>query len=158
MSPRPAASPSKSADAPPRKSANERERVRNLITLDSGNILSRLESRKDEMISLFSRLRDRSALLDPLKSWFPSATFQELHVLQVEEQIAANAFYEAVERLRWYFQYTVDMPGTAQQTFELHHRRLREAHEQLSQVLAPAPAKKPAPKNKRAGKRPSRRK
>lgn len=135
-----------------RRADDERLRVRNLIRLDAANIIGRLDARKGEMIALFSRLRDRSALLEPLKSWFPSATFHELRALETVEQNVANDFYEAVERLRWYFQYTDDMPGTAQQVFEVHHRRLREAHQRLAELLEEPPARPKATARKSARK------
>lgn len=113
------------------------DRVRNLIALDATNIMRRLETRRGEMFSLFSRLRTREPLLGPLTTRYDSATFQELLHLPVPEQAVVNHFYEALDALRWYFTYTEDMPGTVQQTFSTLHRRLEEAHRRLVATLGP---------------------
>lgn len=106
-------------------------RVRNLLALDSANIMRRLEARRGEMIALFSRLRSREPMLSTIATRFTSATFQELVRLPIGEQAVVNQFYECLDELRWYFTYTEDMPSTAQQTFTTLHRRLIEAHQKL---------------------------
>ena len=127
---------------PPR--TTERERIRNLIALDAQGVMARLEQRKDEMIAMFSRHRDREPLLSPLRSWVPSASFQEIVLLGPEQQAAVAAFYETLDSLSWYFRYTSDMPGTAQLTFAAHRKRLREAYQILQDALGPAREPKPS--------------
>jgi len=123
---------------------SERERIRNLIALDARGLMQRLAERKDEMIAMFSRHREREPLLTPLRSWVPSASFQEIVVLSPEQQAAVARFYEELDALRWYFRYTSDMPGTAQQIFGHHRKRLGEAYAGLDEALGPA---KPPPKS-----------
>ncbi len=41
-------------------------RTRQLIALDATNVMRRLAARQEEMIALFSRLRDRAPLLQTL--------------------------------------------------------------------------------------------
>lgn len=131
------------------KRPSEKERIRNLIALDAAGLMLRLEERKDQMIAMFSRHREREPLLTPLRSWVPSASFQELVLLSPEQQAAVTAFYEALDGLRWYFRYTNDMPGTAQQIFAHHRKTLAEAYEGLGRALGPAvalaPVDPPAP-------------
>lgn len=110
-------------------------RVRNLIAHDAANVLRRLEQRETEMVSLFSRLRDRQPMLQTIHSWFPTATFSELARLTVVEQAAVNVFYEELSQLRWYCQYTEDMPSTAHATIHSLIGRLDTAHRALTQVL-----------------------
>jgi len=119
---------------------SQKERVRNLIALDAGGVVQRLEERGDEMIAMFSLHRDREPLLSPLRSWVPSATFQELSLLSAEQQSAVTGFYEGLDGLRWYFRYTNDMPGTAQQVFAHHRKKLRAAYALLEAALGPAVA------------------
>lgn len=132
-----------------RRPSLEFARVRNLIALDAANVIARLEARKDELIPLFSKLRDREPLLGTLRSWFPSAAFRDLSVLDARQQTAVSTFYEQLDQLRWYFQYTVDMPGAAQQVFVQNHRRLVHAYAALLSSLGPpvteAEAIPPAP-------------
>ncbi|HEY3449544.1 MAG TPA: hypothetical protein VGK67_24540 [Myxococcales bacterium] len=147
------------------KSNSERERIRNLIALDAEGVVKRVAERKDEMIAMFGLHRDREPLLSPLRSWVPSASFQELTQLSTGQQSAVTAFYEVLDGLRWYFRYTNDMPGTAQQVFAHHRKRLAASYLQLQAALGPAvavPASEapeappPAPEEKRPRRRPGR--
>jgi hypothetical protein len=85
-------------------------RVRNLIAIDAANVMARLGERMEEMVTLFSRLRDRGPLLTVIDSLYPTVTFRELALLPPVEQRAVNEFYELLGDLRWYMQYTEDMP------------------------------------------------
>ncbi len=121
-----------------RKKADETTlRVRNLLALDATHIMRRLEARRGEMFALFSRLRTREPLLSTLGSRYPSATFNDLLNLPVQEQAVVEHFYECLDSMRWYFTYTEDMPSTVQQTFTTLHRRLEEAHRKLIATLGP---------------------
>jgi hypothetical protein len=91
-------------------SIDEVARVRHLIALDAANVMARLRVRMEEMVTLFSRLRDREPLLTVIDSVVPSATFAELALLSPDEQRAVNEFYELLGDLRWYMKYTEDMP------------------------------------------------
>lgn len=118
--------------------ADERaERVRHLIALDATNVLRRLTARHDEMITLFSRLRTREPLLQTVASWFGSIDFDSLAALTRAEQVAVNAFYESLAELRWYLQYTEDMPLTVRKTALQHLRRLQLAYDGLVRALGP---------------------
>ena len=117
---------------------SERERIRNLIALDAHGLMVRLAERKDEMIAMFSRHRERESLLTPLRSWVLSASFQEIVVLLPEQQAVVARFYEELDALRWCFRYTSDMPGTALQIFAHHRKRLSEAYASLKKTLGPA--------------------
>lgn len=115
-------------------------RVRHLIALDAANLMARLAARHDAMVSLFSRLRDRNPLLQTVHSWFLTADFAELAALEPFEQNAVNQFYSLVGELRWYLQYTEDMPALVRQKVTNFVRRLREAHLKLTQVIGPPDA------------------
>jgi hypothetical protein len=112
-------------------------RVRNLIAQDAANIMRRLEARRDEMFTLFSRLRSREPMLTTITTRFTSATFHDLVHLPVREQAVVNHFYEMLDELRWYFTYTENMPSTVAQTFITLHRRLEEAYRKLLLTLGP---------------------
>lgn len=111
------------------------KRVRHLIALDAQNAMTRLAARHEEMVQLFSRHRDRSALLRPLKSWFTDIAFADLVVLGTREQRAVNAFYECLEGLRWYLEFTEDMPGQVQLKLGQHLRGLRKSYEALTHTI-----------------------
>ncbi len=116
-------------------------RIRHLIALDAANVMKRLAARRDEMITLFSRLRDREPLLVAVHSWFVTITFGELAVLDPAEQKAVSIFYEALAELRWYLQYTQDMPGKLQQHLDQHLRDLDTRYRELTVAIGPPDAK-----------------
>ena len=111
------------------------ERVRNLITLDAQNLMTRLRSRRPEIISLFSRSRDRDVLVRTLRSWFEEVGAEPLLLLEPEHQSAVSAFYEAVDSLRFYFHYTEDMPGTVDRTLTLRLAELEGHYVRLTRAL-----------------------
>lgn len=121
-----------------RKKAEEMAaRVRNLLAMDAAGIMRRLEARRDEMFALYSRLRSREPLLGTLSSRYASGAFEQLIYLSEQEQAVVDFFYERLDELRWYFTYTEDMPGTAQQIFTKLHKRLEEAYRVLVVTLGP---------------------
>ncbi|MBM4380691.1 MAG: hypothetical protein FJ086_15550 [Deltaproteobacteria bacterium] len=125
----------------PRRTKGEHAaRVRHLLSLDAANVMARLAERQDEMVGLFSRLRNREPLLEPLQSWFSSIAFPELVALSPAEQRAANGFYEQLGQLRWYLQYTEDMPGQVQLKLSALLRKLEATHAQLVGALGPPDA------------------
>jgi hypothetical protein len=115
-------------------------RVRHLIALDAANLMVRLRARHDAMVGLFSRLRDRTPMLQTVHSWFLTADFRELAALEPFEQNAVNQFYSLVGELRWYLQYTEDMPALVRQKVANFVRRLVEAHLKLTQIIGPPDA------------------
>lgn len=124
-----------------RKKKNDAaQRVRHLIAVDTAKVMKRLATRQTEMVRLFSRLRDRSPLLEVVHSWFESITFSELAAIEPHEQRAVNAFYDLLGDLRWYLQYTEDMPLQVQQRVVKFVHELRTAHRALTSVIGPADA------------------
>ncbi len=119
------------------KKATAAQRVRHLLALDAARVMARLEKRQGEVVTLFSRLRDREPLLAMVHSWFGTATFAELATLEPFEQAAAHAFHDLLDELRWYLTYTEDMPLTVQSTLDQLVRRLEEAHRVLVTHIGP---------------------
>lgn len=117
---------------------DEAARVRHLIALDAQAVLTRLQSRQEAMVGLFSRLRDRGPLLSTLQSHFSSIGFSQLACLKPHEQLAVARHYELLFELTWYAQYTEDMPGTVQQRLQAYVAKLEQSHRALVAVLGPA--------------------
>ncbi|MFT3837275.1 MAG: hypothetical protein QM723_09800 [Myxococcaceae bacterium] len=120
---------------------DQQARIRHLIALDARNVMKRLASRRDEMVQLFSRLRDREPLLVAVHTWFVTITFSELSILEPPEQNAVASFYELLADLRWYLQYTQDMPGKLQQRLDQHLKELDERYRELTASIGPPDAK-----------------
>lgn len=113
-------------------------RVRHLLALDADEVLRRLHARHLEMLTLFSRLRERAPMLETVATRHGSITFSELALLSPAEQLAVARFYERLEALRWYLRYTEDMPQKVQGQLAVHLEGLREAHVGLARALGPA--------------------
>ncbi|MHB8872707.1 MAG: hypothetical protein ACYC8T_03375 [Myxococcaceae bacterium] len=115
-------------------------RVRHLIAIDAAQLLKRLLARQAEMVALFSRLRSRQPMLEAIRTWFATVTFGELALLEPAEQKAVAHFYELLDELRWYLQYTEDMPGKLLQELAKLAIGLEKAHRQLVAAIGPADA------------------
>ncbi|HEY1087281.1 MAG TPA: hypothetical protein VGE37_06280 [Archangium sp.] len=116
-------------------------RVRHLLSQDAAEVMRKLQSKQDEAVGLFSRLRTREGMIDLCKSLYTSVTFSELVRLEPEEQQAVHAFHHVLHDLRWYVTYTEDMPSTVKSTVTLYVSRLEDLHRQLSGVIGPPEAK-----------------
>ena len=114
--------------------------IRHQLALDAANVLTRIVSRQHEMVGLFSRLRDRSPMLEAIRSSFVTITFSDLAELSVVEQKSVNAFYELLDELRWYLQYTEDMPTQVLLKVATYVGKLQTSHRELIVVIGPASA------------------
>lgn len=112
-------------------------RVRHLITLDALRLMKRVDTRQEEAVGLFSRLRTRDGLIDLCRTSFGSVTFTELARLNPPEQSAVFAFHDVVDALRWYVSFTEDMPSTVKSTVSQYVRKLEERHRDLVAHLGP---------------------
>jgi hypothetical protein len=132
----------RTAASRPRRAAvsTDAERVRNLVALEAAGLMRRLAQRSEEMISLFSRLREREPLLAPLRSPLTTMSFEHLALLEPRQQSALGHFVDELEALRWYFQYTTDMPSSAQLRLRQHRRSLEAAYQRLAEEIGPAQA------------------
>ncbi len=123
------------------KAPDERApQVRHLLAIDAANVIQRLVSRQHEMVALFSRRRDRTPMIEAVRSWFLSIHFAELVVLPPAEQKAVSLFYELLDELRWYLQYTEDMPTQVQTKVGIYVGRLEASHRQLVAAIGPPSA------------------
>lgn len=116
-------------------------RVRHLISQDAAEVMRKLQSKQDEAVGLFSRLRTREGMIDLCKSLYTGITFGELVRLEPSEQEAVHAFHHVLHELRWYVTYTEDMPSTVKSTVTLYVSRLEDLHRQLNAVIGPPEAK-----------------
>lgn len=130
----------------PGSPGTERERVRNLLAIDAANLVRRITKRYERMVEVFGHKRDRTALVEPLESWFGSITFRELVLFRPAEQRAIADFYAAIDELRWYVRHTEDMPGTLATVLESHRRDITDAYEVFRRAIG-EPAAPPEPED-----------
>lgn len=129
----------------PRRKPTAREsdrtvHVRHLLALDAANVVQRLVARQHEMVALFSRKRDRTPMMEAVRSVFLTITFGELSLLTPAEQKAVALFYELLDELRWYLQYTEDMPTQVLTKVGLYVGRLETSHRDLVAAIGPSTA------------------
>ncbi len=115
--------------------SDEAVRAMHLLALDATALVRRIESRHEQMVAGFSRLRDRDALLGALHAFGLTARFQDFSALPIAVQDAALRFYELADDLRWYCKFTQDMPGALSLRLEAFRRELAQAHAALARVL-----------------------
>jgi hypothetical protein len=118
-----------------RRRSDPAARIRHLIALDAANVMRHLAARRDEMVSLFSRLRDREPMLSTVRSWFETVEFDALLSLHPGEQRAVNDFHHVLGELRWYLRYTEDMPSTVRTIVTQHSRALEAEYSKLIAAL-----------------------
>ncbi|MBL8910934.1 MAG: hypothetical protein JNM17_09555 [Archangium sp.] len=112
-------------------------KVRHLIALDAASVMKRIDSKQDEAVGLFSRLRTRDGMIELCRSSFTSVTFSELARLSPPEQLATFSFHEQLDAMRWYVSYTEDMPSTVKSTVSQYVRKLGELHRDLTTRIGP---------------------
>ena len=110
-------------------------KVRHLLSLDAELVMKRIETRQDEAVGLFSRLRTREGMIELSSSVFTTVTFSDLARLTPKEQKAVHAFHDLLHQLRWYVSYTEDMPSTVKTTVSQYVRRLDGLHHALNVAI-----------------------
>ena len=100
------------------------ERLRKLLALEVARVLEDLELRRDLLLELWGRTRDRSIFLDTVHSRWKTLGFPELTLLETETVAALDTFFRELEELRFYFRFTEDMPVHLADTYELGIVRL----------------------------------
>jgi hypothetical protein len=109
--------------------------IRHVITLEATSLMLRLAQRQGEMVSLFSRLRDREALLAPFHSLLDSIAFESVASLTEPEQKSLSDFRELIHEMKWYLKFTEDMPTGVQLKLTSFIKRLEAAYAELSWAL-----------------------
>ncbi|RME05020.1 MAG: DNA-binding protein [Deltaproteobacteria bacterium] len=104
---------------------DRRDRVLHLLRSDAVGLMHRLLSRKREICAIWSRERLRRPFLQTLRTRFHDVGFETLLCLSVPELRAFQNFYDEVERLTWYLEYTQDMPTTLERVLEQSLNRIR---------------------------------
>ncbi len=115
------------------------ERLRRLLALEIARIVDDLELRRDFLIKMWSRHRDRQPFLDTVFNRWKTVGFPDLSELEPDEVAACDAFFRKVDEFRLYFAYTQDMPTTLGDRYDFMVARLRAWGEQALDALGGAP-------------------
>ena len=93
-------------------------RLRRLLALEVSRIVEDLEARRELLLDVWSRHRDRGPFVDTLHSRWKTLSMPDLATLDTEMVVHVEAFYRELEDLSLYFRFTQDMPTTLEDSFD----------------------------------------
>lgn len=100
-------------------------RLRRLLALEVSRIVEDLEARRELLLEVWSRHRDRGPFVDTLHSRWRTLTMPDLATLDTEMLVHVEAFYRELDDLSLYFRFTQDMPTTLADAFDEGLMRLQ---------------------------------
>ena len=101
------------------------ERLRRLIALEVARIVDGLESRRDFLLQMWGRHRDRQPFLDTIHNRWKTIGFPDLALLEVDEVAVIDGFFAKLDEFKLYISYTQDMPTTLTERYDFAVERLR---------------------------------
>lgn len=117
------------------------ERLRRLVAMEIDRIIGDLELRRDFLIEIWSRHRDRGPFIDTVFSRWRTLAMADLALLDSEAAVACEAFYHELDELRFYFQFTQDMPTTMLDRYDGALGRVAAYGALAMELLGGAPAR-----------------
>ena len=81
-----------------------------LIKLDANNLYSRIKSRRDDYLRVFSMKRTRQHYNEVFKNKYMDTPLSDLKLIKDETVLILDEFYSRANNLKWYLEYTEDMP------------------------------------------------
>lgn len=87
-------------------------RLRRLLALEVSRIVEDLEARRELLLEVWSRHRDRGPFVDTLHSRWRTLSLPDLATLDTNMVVHVEAFHRELEDVTLYFRFTQDMPTT----------------------------------------------
>jgi hypothetical protein len=115
------------------------ERLRRLVALEVARIVDGLESRRDFLLRMWGRHRDRQPFLDTIHNRWKTIGFPDLALLDPEEVAAVDGFFAKLDEFKLYVSYTQDMPTSMAERYDFAVERLRAWAEVALEQLGGAP-------------------
>lgn len=115
------------------------ERLRRLVAMEIDRVVEDLEIRREFLLDLWSRHRDRGPFLDTVFTRWRTLSMTDLALLDTDAVVACEAFYRELDELRLYFQFTQDMPTTMDERYADALVRVSAYGALAIQVLGGAP-------------------
>ena len=129
------------SDAPP---VDRTRRLSLLLALEIDRLERLVRTRRDFLVTLWSRHRSRDAFRDTLFSRWKTLTAGELADLPVEAVEAVIRFYDLVDAFRLYVDYTEDMPTMLGDEYDRYARRLANLAAPAIEALGGVPEREGA--------------
>lgn len=118
---------------------NRPDRLRSLVALEIARIVDDLELRRDFLLRMWSKHRDRRPFLDTVFNRWKTVGFPDLAELEPAEVATVDMFFRKIDEFRLYVSYTQDMPTTLGERYDFMVPRLRAWGEQAIDALGGAP-------------------
>lgn len=115
------------------------ERLRRLLALEIARIVDDLELRRDFLVRMWSKHRDRQPFLDSVFHRWRSVGFPDLAEFETDQVVAIDAFFRKVDEFRLYACYTQDMPTGLSDRLDSVIGRLRTLGEAAIDALGGLP-------------------
>ncbi len=100
--------------------------------LDIDRIFNKLTRDLDEIIHIFALKRTREHFNSVFQNKYSDATVAELKYCEEEVIIGIHQFYDKIDDLKWYLDYTEDMPGSVELTMKRYINELRPLYEMVT--------------------------
>lgn len=121
------------------------QRLRRLLALEVVRIVEDLLSRREVLLTVWSRHRARQPFLDAMFSRWRTVEVRHLLWLTEAEIVAVEDFHRELDQLRTYAAYTEDMPMTVAERFDAALPRLAALGDRAVDALGGAPERPVAP-------------
>lgn len=115
------------------------ERLRKVLALEVDRIVEDLEFRREVLLELWGKHRDRGMFLDTVHTRWASLGFPDLLELETNEVALLDTFYRELQELSFYFRFTEDMPVTMSVTYDMGLNRLKAYGELALEALGGPP-------------------
>ncbi|MDB9786629.1 hypothetical protein OAB57_00865 [Bacteriovoracaceae bacterium] len=97
-----------------------------LIKVDANNVFDRISSRQAEYVSEFSLKRTRDHFNNIFRNRFEGLSIEAMVGLDPEIIVAADNFYQELDRLHWYLMHTQDMTNTVEDNVGISVKLLKK--------------------------------
>jgi hypothetical protein len=114
-------------------------RLRQLLALEMSRIVEDLDARRDMLIEVWGRHRDRSPFIDTVHTRWRTVGLPDLATLPTDVLVAVESFYRELDDLTLYFRFTQDMPTTLADAYDDGLRRLSAYAALALEALGGAP-------------------
>ena len=100
------------------------ERLGKLFVLEITRILDDLELRRDFLLQIWGRHRDRGPLIDTIFSRWQTLGFDDLVLLDSDLMVVLDSFYRELDELKLIFGFTEAMPTSLGDIYDWRFARL----------------------------------
>lgn len=110
-------------------------RILALVRLDAQRLYERIKYRAPEYLTIYSVKRTRDHFAAVFKNRYDEISIEDLKFCDESVIYALDAFYSAVDKLRWYLYTTEDMPNKVDIRVHSTLKELRKDYENLIEAI-----------------------